>query len=404
LDLGSVEALAARVGIGSRHLDRLFVQHVGVPPLAVGQTRRLHFAKQLLDETDLRIIDIAMAAGFGSVRRFNDAFLNAFGKSPRELRRRANVEAGDRHSEFVELKLSYRPPYDWQHLIAFLAEEAIEGVERIAADEYSRALALSNAHVIVSVRPLLDQSGLSLRVSGAPSSALLELSTAAKRVFDLNADPDPIADVLAADPFLRSLLEKRPGLRVPGVWNPFECAVRAVLGHGAGGVGKTWLERLVHVSGRPIASGIDGVTHLFPTPLAILAAANNDLGFPKSRLTTLLALARAVHETKIDFAAQIEDVLCALRTVPGIGDDIAQYVALRAYGEPDAFPASDPVLRRLIDDLETRAQAWRPWRGYAAIHLWEAANSTSTRGSRRAARAREVIDRTPTDGHAPESV
>jgi AraC family transcriptional regulator, regulatory protein of adaptative response / DNA-3-methyladenine glycosylase II len=298
LDVGSVEALAARVGVGSRHLDRLFVQHVGVPPLAVGQTRRLHFAKQLLDQTDLRIIDIAMAAGFGSVRRFNDAFLKAFGKSPRELRRRMTVDTGDRQSEFVELKLAYRPPYDWQHLIAFLAEHAIAGIERVTAAGYVRSLALSNSHVVVSVRPLLDESGLSLRVSGAPSSALLELSTAARRVFDLNADPVSIAEVLAADPLLRPLLEERAGLRVPGVWDPFECAVRAVLGHVAGGAGSNWIERLVKVSGRPISTGVAGLTHLFPTPRAILAAANDDLGFPESRLGALRSLARAVHEEK----------------------------------------------------------------------------------------------------------
>lgn len=404
LDVGSVETLAARVGIGSRHLDRLFLQHVGVSPLAVAQTRRLHFAKQLLDETDLRIIDIAMAAGFGSVRRFNDSFLKGFGKSPRELRRRAKVGTGERSSEFVELKLPHRPPYDWQHLIAFLADNAIEGVERVAADEYTRALALSNAHVIVSVRPLIDESGLSLRVSGAPASALLELSTVAKRVFDLNADPEPIAQVLAADPLLQPLLKKRPGLRVPGVWEPFECAVRAVLGPVAGGVGRQWIERLVKLSGRPISTGMAGLTHLFPTPLAILSGANDELGLPKSRLATLRALARAVHEAKIDPAAQTDDVLRALRAVPGITDDIAQYIALRAYGEPDAFPANDPVLQRLIRDPQTRAQAWRPWRSYAVIHLWEASHSRkSAPGRLRAERAGEITSRTLAAGHAPES-
>ena len=160
LDSGTVEDLATRLGIGSRHLDRLFLQHVGVSPVAVAQTRRLHFAKQLLDETDLRIIDIAMAAGFGSVRRFNDAFLNAFGKPPRELRRRPAMEAGAKRSESIELKLAYRPPYDWDHLLSFLARRAIAGVERVDAHGYARTLAVANGHVIVSVRPQPGENAL----------------------------------------------------------------------------------------------------------------------------------------------------------------------------------------------------------------------------------------------------
>ena len=343
LDSGTVEDLATRLGIGSRHLDRLFLQYVGVSPVAVAQTRRLHFAKQLLDETDLRIIDIAMAAGFGSVRRFNDAFLNAFGKPPRELRRRPTIGVGAKKSESIELKLAYRPPYDWDHVLSFLARRAIAGVERVDAHGYARTLAVANGHVIMNVRPQPGENALSLTVTGAIPTALLELATVAKRVFDTCADPVPIADVLAMDPILRPLLEKRPGLRVPGAWNPFECAVGAVLGEQVSlATGRARVERLVTRIGTPIATGAEGLTHLFPSPLEIRERLKDDLALPRSRVATLQALAQAVHERRIDFTAQSDDVVRALTTVPGIGAWVAQYVALRALGEPDAFPAGRP--------------------------------------------------------------
>lgn len=390
LDNGTVDALATRLGIGSRHLDRLFVQHVGVSPVVVAQTRRLHFAKQLLDETDLRIIDIAMASGFGSVRRFNDAFLHAFGKPPRELRRRPRLEACTPRTGSIELQLAYRPPYDWDHLASFLARGAIAGVERVSAEEYTRTLRAANSHVIVSVRPQPDENALSLKVIGATPAALLELATVAKRVFDTCADPAPIAAVLATDPILRPLLQARPALRVPGVWSPFECAVRAVLEERVTvGTARARMGRLIQRIGTPIDVGIAGLTHLFPSPLEILERANEELALPRSRLTTLLSLAQAVHEGRIDFTAQSDEVVRALTAVPGIGAWVAQYVALRAFGEPDAFPAGDPVLCRMVagndgrsasGDLDVRARAWQPWRGYAVIHLWEAGQSRTRIG------------------------
>ncbi len=414
LDSGTVEDLATRLGIGSRHLDRLLLQHVGVSPVAVAQTRRLHFAKQLLDETDLRIIDIAMAAGFGSVRRFNDAFLNAFDKPPRELRRRPAMEMGAKRSESIELKLAYRPPYDWDRLLSFLAERAVAGVERVDAHGYARTVAVANGHVIVSVRPQPGENALSLNVTGAIPTALLELATVAKRVFDTCADPVPIADVLTLDPLLRSLVERRPGLRVPGAWSPFECAVRAVLGeHVTVATGRAWAERLVKRIGTPIATGTEGLTHLFPSPLEIRERLKDDLALPRSRVATLQALAQAVHARRIDFTAPNDDVMRALTSVPGIGPWVAQYVALLALGEPDAFPPGDPVLRVLVadkgrsanGDIEDRAQAWRPWRGYAVIHLWEAARPTkNTRSRDRGARVPQVVDRVSARAHARESV
>jgi AraC family transcriptional regulator of adaptative response / DNA-3-methyladenine glycosylase II len=390
----------------------LFLQHVGVSPVAVAQTRRLHFAKQLLDETDLRIIDIAMAAGFGSVRRFNDAFRSAFGKPPSELRRRPTIEAGARRSESIELQLRYRPPYDWDHVLSFLTRRAIAGVERIDRNGYARTIAVANGHVIVSARPQPGENALVLEVTSATPAGLLELATVAKRVFDVCADPAPITDVLAKDPILRPLLERRPGLRVPGVWTPFECAIRAVLEQQVSvATGRDWVERLVRRVGTPIATGAEGLTHLFPSPLAILEGATDDLPLPMRRLATLRSLAQAVHEGRVDFNAHSDDVVRALTAVPGIGDWTAQYVALRALGEPDAFPAEDLVLRRMMAgherppaswNLEDRAQAWRPWRGYAVIHLWEAANSTKNARSRdRDTRVPPGVRRTSPNAHPP---
>jgi AraC family transcriptional regulator of adaptative response / DNA-3-methyladenine glycosylase II len=406
LDTGTVEHLATRLGIGARHLDRLFVQHVGVSPVVVAQTRRLHFAKQLLDETDLRIIDIAMASGFGSVRRFNDAFLNAFAKPPRDLRRRPRPEAGARRTESIELQLAYRPPYDWDHLVSFLARGAIAGVERVGAAEYTRTLRAAKGHVIVSVRPKPDENALCLKVTGATPAALLELATVTKRVFDTGADPAPIAAVLATDPILRPLLEARPALRVPGVWSPFECAVRALLSERVTvATAGARIGRLVQRIGTPIATGVAGLTHLFPSPLEVLERAKDDLALPGSRLRTLRSLAQAVHERRVDFTAQVDDVVRALLAVPGIGDWVAQYVALRAFGEPDAFPARDPVLcRKVAGDLDDRAQAWRPWRGYAVVHLWEADSAKGARSRGQAARVRSFADPTSSSAYALESV
>jgi AraC family transcriptional regulator of adaptative response / DNA-3-methyladenine glycosylase II len=365
LDTGSIEDLATRLGISARHVDRLFLQHVGVSPVAVAQTRRLHFAKQLLDETNLRVIDIAMGSGFGSIRRFNGAFLRAFGKSPRELRRRPTMDADRARFDAIELQLAYRPPYDWDHLVSFLGARAIAGVEHVDAHEYTRTLAAASGHMIVNVRPQPTGNALRLRVTGATPAVLLELATVAKRVFDIGADPAPISDVLMMDAVLRPLFEKRPGLRVPGEWSPFECAVRAVLGDGVSiETGRERVNRLVNVTGTAIATGVRELTHLFPSPRSILERANEDLALPASRLATVRSLAAAVDEARIDFAASSDEVVRALAAVPGVSDWVAQYVALRALGEPDAFPAGGAS-----SDIEARAQTWRPWRGYAVIAL-----------------------------------
>ena len=397
LDEQSVSALSARLGIGPRHLLRLFARHVGASPIAVAQTRRLHFAVCLLEETRLPITQIAMAAGFGSSRRFNDAFRNTYRRPPRVLRRAGRRAGAADSTEEVVLRLAYRPPYDWGHVRDFLAVRAVGGVERVDARGYARTVACAGGHALVCVRELPGEDALELRVAGAPPAALLQLATVARRVFDLAADPARIAAELASDARVGPLVRERPGLRIPGAWEPFECAVRAVLGQQVSvAAGRTFAARLVGLAGTAVRAGADGLTHLFPTPAALAAADLAGLGITRTRAATLHALARAVLEHRIDFAAAPEAVVAALAALPGIGPWTAQYVALRALGEPDALPTGDLVLRRMAGPaggilsaraLEERARAWQPWRGYAVMHLWQAACGT---GARKQVRKRPV--------------
>ena len=393
LDDDSVGALAARLGIGPRHLLRLFARHVGASPIAVAQTRRLHFAVCLLEETSLPITQIALAAGFGSSRRFNDAFRTTYRRAPRELRRSGRRAGAANSTEEVVLRLAYRPPYDWHHVRDFLATRALAGVERVDARGYARTVACADGHALICVTAIPGKDALELREAGAPPAALQQLATVARRVFDLAADPARIGVELAMDPLVGPLVRERPGLRIPGAWDAFECAVRAVLGQQVSvAAGRTFAARLVARTGKPIRGGADGLTHLFPTPAALAAANLEGLGITRTRAATLHALARAVQERRVDFGAAPAEVGAALTAVPGIGRWTAQYVALRALGEPDALPTGDLVLRRMAagtdrvlsaHELEERAREWQPWRGYAVMHLWGAASGTRVNGVRK---------------------
>ena len=386
LDMGSVDCLAASVGIGSRHLHRLFVRYVGASPIAVAQTRRLNFAKRLLDETDLPMTEIALASGYGSLRRFNFALKSSYGRSPRDLRKMRRKGFTPESGDDVILKLAYRPPYDWYHTLQFLAARAIRGVERVDSNSYSRTIASDSGHITICLRTLEDENALELRVRGATPVELFQLFSNARRVFDLDANAELIVRAFGRDEILGPLVKKRPGLRIPGVWSPFECVVRAVLGQQVSvAAGRTLAERLVQRAGLPITSGMDGLTHEFPTPKALASADLDGLGLTTSRATALKSLACAVADGSVDLNRSSEEVMSALTALSGFGDWTAQYVALRGLGEPDAFPASDLVLRRVaaggqapltLKAIESMADSWRPWRGYAAFHLWRAAGET----------------------------
>lgn len=368
LDGASVETLAERLGVGARHLDRLFARYVGVSPVAVAQTRRLHFAKQLVDETTLPITRIAMTAGFGSLRRFNEAFRVAFHCAPSATRRRWHADHRPVADEEVSLTLSYRPPYDWAALAGCLARRAITGIERIDARGYARTIRLADGYARVLVTPDAREHALRLHVARAQPKHLFEIAACARRVFDLTADPAPIVKVLSADALLAPLVARHPGLRVPGVWGTFECAVRGVLAHqSATDAARAMAESLVQRAGDRISEATDDLNHLFPTPQQLIAADLDGIGLPEAKVTAVRTLAQAVLDGRVEPAAAADELIASLSALPGIGPWVAQYVAMHALAEPDALP--DHKLRQ-------RAESWRPWRSYATLHLWQAADSS----------------------------
>ncbi|HEY1772093.1 MAG TPA: AlkA N-terminal domain-containing protein [Gammaproteobacteria bacterium] len=390
LDTESVEHLAARLGIGPRHLHRLFVQHLGASPLAVAQTRRLHFAKHLIDDTRLAMTDIALASGFGSLRRFNDAFRNTYGRAPRDLRRARRGEIV--MDDALRLRLAYRPPYDWAALRDFLGVRAIPGVERVDEDSYARSVSVGGKQGWIEVRPAPKVDALELAVHGLGAESLFGVVSRVRQMFDLTADPADIRGILKKDPLLTPLMRRCPGLRVPGAWDGFEIAVRAVLGQQVSvAAARTFATRIVAAYGTPLSSPIEGITHLFPSPEIMARADLSKIGLTGARAKTLNALATAVQSGKVDFA-DAEGLRTALVGVPGIGSWTAEYVAMRGLSDPDAFPAGDLVLQRMVGvtkrltekQLLARAEQWRPWRAYAVLHLWrEASNSTPVRSKAR---------------------
>jgi AraC family transcriptional regulator of adaptative response / DNA-3-methyladenine glycosylase II len=372
-----VEVLATRLGIGSRQLRRLFLKHLGASPIAVAKTRRLHFAKKLIDETSLPMGQIALAAGFGSVRRFNSAFRKTYNRTPTQIRRLAHFESAQSESGYV-LRLDFRPPFHWDALLAFLARRAIPGVEAVELGCYCRTISLKGNSG--SLAASLDQScsALEVRISFPEPRWLFLIVERLRRMFDLSADPREISARLAADPLLAKRIEAMPGLRVPGCWDGFELAVRAILGQQVSVKGATTLAgRLVQTFGTPIVMAAP-LTHLFPSPEVLAEADVACIGLPRKRAATIRALARAVSEGRIVFSPvdNIEEFQSRLSEIPGIGDWTLQYIAMRALGDPDALPASDLGLLHGASlpharDLAQRAEAWRPWRAYAAMHFWQ---------------------------------
>jgi AraC family transcriptional regulator of adaptative response / DNA-3-methyladenine glycosylase II len=385
LDAGDVDGLAARLGVGERQLRRLFKQHLGASPVAVAQTRRVLLAKQLLHETRLPMAEVALASGFGSVRRFNETFQQIFRRPPGALRRlQGEVTA---QAAGIRVRLPYRAPYDWNQVIAFLATRAIAGVEAVTPTRYARTLKVDGATgVVIVTRGAGDF--LEAEVHLSDLRALPGVIARIRRVFDLAVDPATVGGHLAQDPALAPLVAARPGLRAPGAWDGFELAVRAILGQQVTvAQARSLACRLVETYGPSIehpAAAALGLSRLFPEPLALVGQDIAALGMPGARGRALEGLAGAVVADPAIFAqrADLESAIAALSALPGVGDWTAQYIALRGLREPDAFPAADIGLMRAMADeagirpnaaqLLARAEAWRPWRAYAAQHLWAA--------------------------------
>lgn len=398
LDDGNIEMLAERLGVTSRHLRRLFSEHLGASPLSVAHTQRLHFAKRLIDETSMSMTDIAIAAGFGSTRRFNDAFRNTYAKAPRELRQRRGDIGG---LATLTLRLPYRRPFNAERAISFFADRAIPGVEVVHEGHYLRSVTENGEHGIIDIFDDGDQ--LQLTLYGGDTRTLLALVQKVRAMFDLDASPEDVGAWLCRDPFLRRLWKQQPGIRVPGAWDGFELTVRAILGQQisvaaattlSGRIAKRYGEKIkgtkikgTVTSGTPASEGVPEVTVpiptlTFPGPEKLHRARLKDLGIIGSRADTIRRVAAAVVDGTVSFDyAQEPDAFCrSLTALKGIGDWTAQYVAMRALKYPDAFPHADLGLLRAFDapgkerlkpaELKARAERWRPWRAYAALLLW----------------------------------
>ncbi|MDP3748248.1 MAG: AlkA N-terminal domain-containing protein [Phenylobacterium sp.] len=387
MDIGDVDALAGRLGVGERQLRRLFQQHVGASPVAVAQTRRVLLAKQLLHETRLPMAEVALAAGFGSVRRFNETFQQLFRRPPGALRRLGGAEIAAGEGGAATIKLPYRAPYDWQAMLAFLTARAIPGVEVVANGRYARTLTVGDARGVVMVEPG-EGAYLKVTLRFPKVQAWPTIIAKVRRVFDLAADPAIIEAHLSEDPDLAPLVAARPGLRAPGAWDGFELSVRAVLGqqitvHAA----RQLAGKISAAYGEPLldeAANQMGLTQFFPTPECLATVDVETLAMPRARGRALVGLAAAAAADPDLFGTRrsLDEAVAALRALPGIGEWTAQYIAMRALREPDAFPSADIGLMRALEtpdgvrptpaELLIRAERWRPWRAYAASHLWAA--------------------------------
>jgi len=382
LDSASVDDLAAKLGVGERHLRRLFMEYVGVGPKAVAQTRRVLFAKKLVNETALPLTEIALAAGFGSIRRFNSTFQKIYARPPRDLRRMSG-EGIASDGAALTLKLPFRSPYDWAHLIGFLQTRAIPGIESVVDDSYRRTIKIDKQKGVLEVHLAPGGTHLNVNVSLADTSNLQAVIERSRRLFDLDADSAAINAHLCGDPLLAKSIKARPGLRIPGAWDAFEIAVRAVLGQQVSvAAARTFAQRLAATYGEVLKNpSTPELSYLFPTPEALMDADLSAIGLTGRRIDTLRGLSRAFAsgDLGLDMACDLMDIEARLTALPGIGPWTAQYIAMRAFGEPDAFPTGDLGLLNAIKamgtnittrDLDKHAERWRPWRAYAAMHLW----------------------------------
>lgn len=385
----SLDDLARDLGVSGRQVRRAMEQELGVSPVEMAQTHRLLLAKQLLTETGLSMTRVAEASGFGSVRRFNALFRDRYRLNPESLRRRTRSIAGVRgadvdHEPIMQLTLAYRPPLAWDELLAFLAGRATPGVERVSSGTWSRLVRFGMHTGVVRVRrpPEAARAGphvlLELDASLAP--VLMEVRERVKHVFDLVAEPDAIIAHLTRSG-LGPIAPRHRGLRVPGAWDGFELAVRAILGQQVSVAGATTLMgRLVATFGERLETAHDGFTHLAPDAERLAVAgidAIRRIGLPRARAETLHHVSQLTAEGTLSFApdADAGQFVRRLLDVRGIGPWTAEYIAMRGLHWPDAFPAADLVLRRnagglTAAQLTRQAEAWRPWRSYAAMQLW----------------------------------
>lgn len=402
VDRDGVPGLARRLGYSERHLNRLLLSEVGAGPLALARAQRAQTARVLLETTDLRAAEVAFAAGFASVRQFNDTVREVFALAPMELRSRS---AGKRFTVgpgTIALRLAFRSPLPIEPLFGFLAERAVPGVEEGDSSHYRRSLSLPHGTAIVEVTDDGAADGYlrcALRLDD-----LRDLTAAVRRVrrlFDLDADPQAVIACLAGDELLEPAVASAPGLRIPGHVDGDELAIRAVLGQQVSVSGaRTLARRLVEAHGQPLATPCGSLTHVFPSPDAVAALAVEQLPMPRSRGRALLGLAAmlASGEIVLDAGADRDAVGRQLLAQPGIGPWTVAYLRMRALGDPDAFLPSDLGVRRALEGFDRPgdprtasaiAERWRPWRSYALQYLWHPLGSSGERPPERRRAARE---------------
>lgn len=410
VDREGVDGLADRLGYSARHLHRILVAELGAGPLALARAQRAQTARALVVGTRLRLADVAFAAGFGSIRQFNDTVAEVFGTTPGDLRRRSRRVPGEAGTDAslpapatVHLTLPVREPFDAAGVLTFLAARAVDGVETASTDgpnlTYARTLALPHGPGAVELtctpgtRSGAWRIGLRLELT-SPADVAVAVARV-RRLLDLDADPAGVDAALAADPALAGLVARRPGVRVPGSVDPHETLVRAIVGQQISvTAARTHLSRLAAV-GDPYRSGIPGLTRLFPTPAQVAGAATDRLRLPARSVGAVATAARAMADgaLALDVGQDPAELRAALLALPGVGPWTAGYVSMRVLGDPDAWLDGDVALEAgaravgIIDDrpraaatrlLTTRAAEWAPWRSYAVIHLWRAAITSRT--------------------------
>ena len=378
----SLQSLAAKLGITDRHMREVFQAEFGVSPVEYRQTQRLLLAKQLLSDTRLPVTSIAMASGFKSLRRFNVALKERYRMTPTALRKPHQAE-GD--SPEVTFRLAYRPPFDWERMLCFLSRRAIPGVEAVHDGAYLRTIRLSRQNKeytgFIAVSHEAKDKTISVRLAHDLVPVCGMILDRVKRLFDLQADP------IAINAVLGRLAGSRPGLRVPGAFDGFEMAVRAILGQQISVAGATTLAgRFAANFGAPLSAGVTSLKYLFPPPSRIATVtidAIAPLGIIGRRAQSIIALAQAIQrgDLLLEPGHRVQGTLRTLRQIPGIGEWTAQYIAMRGLSWPDAFPHTDLGIAKALNQKSPNkvlemTEKWRPWRAYAALHLWSTLEKT----------------------------
>ncbi len=379
VDTGGVAELARRLGYSERHLNRQLTAEVGAGPIALARAQRAQSARVLIETTELPFARVAFAAGFSSIRQFNDTIRQIFATTPSDMRT-ARKGRDLAPPGVIVLRLPCRAPFDGDAVVEFLAARAVPGIEEVVGTTYRRTLRLAHGAGVAELTPQPDHVRAVLRLDD-----LRDLTTAVqrcRRVFDLDADPQAVAEQLGADRILGRLVAKTPGLRLPGTVDGFELATRAVLGQQVSlAAARTLAARLVASHGAPLATPDGGLTHLFPQAEAIVSSPPEALGMPAARRTVLTALATAVSndEVVVDAGADRAATTAGLLDIRGVGPWTAAYIAMRGLGDPDVFLPTDLGVRNALErmdlptsakDVAELAERWRPWRSYAVMHLW----------------------------------